>query len=156
MVKKMPVSQRVTRLCERQNDPQKCIQKYAQFCDDTCVDMDGLELCDRLCSTCKWHCNEPHEVMGDFPIPGSQCNKVCWDTENMWEEEDIAVPAGATTLGYRRNIPLMVYRNPRKLFNFAPIQQFMYGEITGIGTVDSVWENAGTYAIVDVDDEVWG
>ena len=149
----MPISQHAHALCQAQSNPGKCIQKHTRLCDHICPELE-LERCALLCDLgCTWTCREGNRVVeSKMRIPGLACTPTCTGVLESDEEYDEPLP-WTQGLVYRKDIPLMVYRNPRKLFNFQPIQDFMYGEITGLGPVDSRWRQAQSYALVDVDDD---
>lgn len=137
----MPISQEAYDSCQaRPSNTGACIRKFTRLCDHVCPEL-PLERCARLCAAdCQWHCQQGGQVMAsDLFIPGMQCVQTCAGAAKE-EEED---PPPRSEVARRKTIPLMVHRNPRRLFNFQPIQGFMYGEITGMGPVDSRWRNAG-------------
>lgn len=152
----MPLSEKARSICAAQSNPSQCIAKHKRLCDQICPELE-LERCAQLCASgCTWKCHEGDRVVHTkMRIPGLACTQTCTGAVPSQDaDEDLESPAPWTQgLVYRKDIPLMVYRNPRKLFNFQPIQDFMYGEITGLGPVDSRWRQAQSYALVDPDDE---
>ena len=148
----MPISKHTRALCQAQSNPDTCIKKHTRLCDQVCPELE-MERCAQLCELgCTWTCQEGDRLVDSkVRIPGLSCTSVCTGTSEQKEDEYDEPLPWTQGLVYRKNIPLMVYRNPRKLFNFQPIQDFMYGEITGLGPVDSRWRQAQSYALVDVD-----
>lgn len=117
---------------ECQRDPQ-CLKQAHAFCQNYCRRFPEADKCSTHCCTSQYVCRY------------GRCRYEC--TTPVTEREPLP-SAADLRIAYKRDIPLLVHKNPRSWkFNAMPINQFMYGLITGT-SVDSMWAQGDTLQVV--------